>query len=310
MDEAQQAMKTRALVCVMLSACWLTLVLNEATRTFAFWNLVVQLAIFLPFANLPAWANNRLSYVDFAWPVGLGAIGIQAFFLAEAPTPRTIVVASFYTIVGLRMGVWGAHIYVGHEELPRYQYQRWRWKRAGFRSERLSVQYEICVQLMANASFLALPAILIATNVSRTLNALEICAIMIWVACYALESLADWQKRRFGQGVGHSADDVCDVGLWHYSRHPNYFFQWMQWVALVALALPSACALYGRIPPAFVCLLGAALIWVTRMMYTTMVHYTGAVPAEYYSLRKRPGYADYQSKVNRFFPGPRKSPKP
>jgi len=41
-------------------------------------------------------------------------------------------------------------------------------------------------------------------------------------------------------------------------------------------------------------------------MYKTLVFTTGAVPSEYYSLQKRPGYKEYQQQTNRFFPGPRR----
>lgn len=54
-------------------------------------------------------------------------------------------------------------------------------------------------------------------------------------------------------------------------------------------------------------LLGAGLLFVSKIMYTTLVHYTGAVPAEYYSVKKRPGHKAYQMETNRFFPGPVKN---
>ncbi|WP_431783499.1 DUF1295 domain-containing protein [Streptomyces chumphonensis] len=302
-------MKTRVVWCVLFLACWLALVLAEPTRTFALWNLVVQLVIFVPTACVPAWRTGRMSYVDFAWPCGLAAVGVQTFFFAESLTPLTLTVAVFYTVVGTRMSVWGALLYKPGwltAELPRYQYQRRRWERAGFRSERVSVQYEILVQAMANASFLALPALLISTNASSRLVAWEYAAIALGLVAWSFESLADLQKRRFLGGYARTGRDICDVGLWRHSRHPNYFGQWMQWVALVALAAPSAFALHDRVPPAALLVLSLALLWVVRMMYSTMVHYTGAVPAEYFSVRKRPAYAEYQATVNRFFPGPRR----
>jgi steroid 5-alpha reductase family enzyme len=48
------------------------------------------------------------------------------------------------------------------------------------------------------------------------------------------------------------------------------------------------------------------LLFLVKAIYTVMVHYSGAVPAEHYSVLKRPGYRQYQAEVNRFFPGPRK----
>jgi steroid 5-alpha reductase family enzyme len=118
--------------------------------------------------------------------------------------------------------------------------------------------------------------------------------------------VADLQKSRFTGGYGNTGTGICDVGLWRYSRHPNYFGQWVQWVALVGLALPSLAALRDATPAvAWVGLL-VFLLMDAGAMYSTLVHYTGAVPAEHYSVRKRPAYAEYQATANRFFPGPRR----
>ena len=51
-------------------------------------------------------------------------------------------------------------------------------------------------------------------------------------------------------------------------------------------------------------ILGLGLLFISRLMYTTLVYYTGAIPSEYYSLQKRPGYKSYQESTNIFFPGP------
>ena len=53
-------------------------------------------------------------------------------------------------------------------------------------------------------------------------------------------------------------------------------------------------------------LLGLGLLFTSRMMYTTLVYHTGAIPSEYYSLKKRPDYKTYQETTNIFFPGPKK----
>lgn len=301
--------KSRILWCTSFAICWATLLLAAATRGFAFANLLVQLAIFLPFANLPAWRNNRLSYVDFAWPAGLVAIGVQLVLFAEARTMPALALAGIYVLVGLRMAVWASQLYrpgVLKRDLPRYEYQRQRWARAGFRSERFSVQYEILVQAMANSSFLAVPAYLVATDASRAFGAWDAACIALWLAAYAFESVADLQKRRFARANAARRDAVCDVGLWRFSRHPNYFGQWLQWIALVAFAAPSLLALRGEVRVAALVVLALSLAWVVYVMYGTLVYHTGAVPAEHFSRRKRPGYADYQATVNRFFPGPRR----
>ena len=303
-------MKARILWCLMFAVCFSTVVLLPSTRDFALANLLVQLAIFIPFANFPAWRNIRLSYVDFAWPAGVAAIGIQLVVFAEARTPLVLAVAAIHAFVGVRMAFWAMHMYrpgVLTRDLPRYEYQRRRWERAGFRSERISVQYEILVQGMANMSFLAMPAYLVSTDASASLTPWHATWIVVWVAAYAFESIADLQKRRYARADASHRKGVCDVGLWRYSRHPNYFGQWVQWIALVALALPSLLALHGAVPIFAFAVLALSLLWVVRLMYGTLVYYTGAIPAEHFSRLKRPAYAEYQAAVNRFFPGPRRS---
>ena len=117
------------------------------------------------------------------------------------------------------------------------------------------------------------------------------------------------QKLKFLQKMKKAGkkNSVCNVGLWRYSRHPNYFAEWLVWTAMVIASIPSWLALYTQVHLIKWLLLGAGLLFVSKIMYTTLVHYTGAVPAEYYSLKKRAEYKNYQMETNRFFPGPFKN---
>ena len=109
-------------------------------------------------------------------------------------------------------------------------------------------------------------------------------------------------------------NQVCNVGLWKYSRHPNYFSEWMVWNGLIVLAIPSWLNL-GTIEASFLSnqpsfilwfFVGLGLLYASRMMYVTLVYTTGAEPSEYFSAQKRDGYRVYQATTNRFFPGPQK----
>ena len=302
-------MKARILWCILFLVCASALVASAPTRDFALCNALVQLGLFVPFAHVPAWRSNRLSYVDFAWPAGVATLGVQLLVFAEALTWLTVLAATIHLFVGLRMAFWAAHMYrpgVLTRDLPRYEYQRQRWARAGFRSERFSVQYEIAVQAMANMSFLAMPALLIVADPKTAFTPWHAACVALWLAAYVFESTADWQKRRYTRSPGSDRKGVCEIGLWRYSRHPNYFGQWLQWIALAALALPSLLALRGALPVVAFIVFALALAWMIYLMYSTLVFYTGAVPAEHFSRLKRPAYADYQLRVNRFFPGPRR----
>ncbi len=293
-------------------AGWALLFFTTDLIQLGWMNGIAQLALFSFVACLPAWKTGRLSYVDIAWPLGLAVIGGITLALANGNGVRNLVVSLVYIFIGLRMGLGALKMLrMGYfqKEFPRYQYQRLRWERKGVTNVSLMIQVEILVQGIANMSFLAFPAFLIATNPSDSIHVLEIIGLLLWVGSFLMESIADTQKLAFLRTMKDQGlkNQVCNVGLWRYSRHPNYFAEWMVWNALVIAAIPSWLARFEQDNIVVWTLLGLGLIFVTRMMYVTLLHYTGAKPAEYFSVQKRPAYKTYQKTTNMFFPGPYKS---
>ncbi|GLZ27866.1 hypothetical protein Lesp02_00560 [Lentzea sp. NBRC 105346] len=286
------------------------LLLAPATAGPAWWNLGTQVVLFTLLAAVPGYLTRHVSYVDVAWPWGLVGIGVVTVLTADRLSAVTVAAAVAYLAMGARMGLWSLVLATRHGwwtpgapkvELPRYRYQRRRWERQGFRSETWSVQYEIWLQGLANASVLAVPAFIVAADPQRRLSVWTAIALTLWAGSYVLESVADRQKQRF---AARGERGTCDRGLWRYSRHPNYFFQWMQWNALVLLALPSLPARFHDTTPVVLALLALGLFLASWTLYVTLTKHTGARPAEYYSVRKRPDYARYQATTNMFFPGP------
>lgn len=62
--------------------------------------------------------------------------------------------------------------------------------------------------------------------------------LAIWLVGFAIESVADWQKRQFQRQVMKSSPFICS-GLWRYSRHPNYFGEIVLWCGVAVIALPA-----------------------------------------------------------------------
>ena len=276
----------------------------ENFQNFLLINLISQIFIFLFIVCIPAYFTERMSYVDIAWPFGLIAIGIISFFYGNGYLLKKSIISMLYIIAGLRMGI-GALILLKkgylNKELPRYSYQRIRWKKKGFINDKFSVQYEILLQCFANATFLAIPAILISNNSSQSFSIIEITGFLVWVIFFFLEHISDLQKQKFliNAKKNNLKNQVCNVGLWKYTRHPNYFSEWMIWNGLIIASFSSLL-----VNNSMIVFLGTttSLLYITILMYQTLVFLTGAIPSEYYSLIRRPDYKKYKQTTNMFFP--------
>ena len=290
----------------------LILILSTATfSTIAMINSVLQAILFLLVVCIPIWRTGRMSYVDIGWPWGLVLLGLVSLIYSDGYWLRSFMISALVILVGLRMGLGAVNMWrlgLLQKEFPRYQYQRILWQQEGKTNTALALQVDAISQGLANASFLAFPIFIIASNPSPEFALLELVGLIIWLFAFAMESIADMQKVRFLRAMKAEGKQrqVCNVGLWQYCRHPNYFAEWMVWNGLVIAAIPSWLALRGAESDLVWLLLGLGLLLASKFMYSTLVYITGAVPSEYYSAQKRPGYKEYQQQTNRFFPGPRK----
>ena len=291
---------------------WALLLYSSTFSNLGLINGLGQLVLFALVVCLPIWRTERMSYVDIGWPWGLVLLGLISYWLSDGYWLRSLLVSGIVILIGLRMGMGALKMWrmgLLKKEFPRYQYQRILWQKEGKTNTQLALQVDAISQALANASFLAFPVFIIASNRSEQFQLLELVGLAIWILAFAMESIADLQKVRFLKAMKKLGKQrqVCNIGLWKYCRHPNYFAEWMVWNGLVIAAIPSWLALRGAESEALWLLLGLGLLLASKFMYSTLVYITGAVPSEYYSVQKRPGYRDYQQQTNRFFPGPRKS---
>jgi steroid 5-alpha reductase family enzyme len=112
----------------------------------------------------------------------------------------------------------------------------------------------------------------------------------LWLGALCGEALADRQLGRFKADPTNKGR-VMDQGLWRWSRHPNYFFEWLLWVAFVLPGLLAPWGLLTLLAPA------AMLFFVLKV--------TGIPPSEAQALRSRgEAYRAYQRRVSPFFPLP------
>lgn len=291
--------------------CWILLFYSNSFQSIAIINGIAQLILFLFVVCIPIWITKRMSYVDIGWPWGVALIGIIAYCLSNNITLTQSLIMIAYVLIGSRMGLGALKMWslgLLNKEFPRYEYQKIRWKKSGKSNEQLAMQIEALSQGLANASFLAIPIFLVFASPLTTISFLEIFGFILFALALIFETVADYQKILFLQKMKrlNKRNMVCDVGLWRYTRHPNYFAEWMVWNGLIIASVPSYIALFDSEIFWLWIFIGIALLYTSRIMYITLVYLTGAVPSEYYSTQKRPAYKAYQQSTNIFFPGPKK----
>ncbi len=281
---------------------------SNSFQSIAIINGIAQLILFLFVVCIPIWRTKRMSYVDIGWPWGVALIGIIAYCFSDNVTLTKILMVIAYVLIGSRMGLGALRMWslgLLNKEFPRYEYQKIRWKKSGKSNEKLAMQIEALSQGLANASFLAIPIFLISVSPFTQLSTLEIIGFTIFIFSIVFETVADYQKLKFLKEMKrqNKQNMVCDIGLWKYTRHPNYFAEWMVWNGLIIASIPSYISLFDSEIFWLWILLGVALLYTSRIMYITLVYLTGAVPSEHYSVQKRPAYKAYQQSTNIFFPG-------
>ena len=289
-------------------ACWILLFNSNNFQSIALINGISQLVLFLFVVCIPIWKTGRMSYVDIGWPWGVALIGLITYCQINTITLSKTLVITAYILIGSRMGLGALKMWsmgLLKKEFPRYEYQKIRWEKSNKTNTSLAMQVEALSQGLANASFLAIPIFLISVSPLSKLSTLEIVGFTIVILSLVFETIADYQKLKFLKEMKrqNKQNIVCDVGLWKYTRHPNYFAEWMVWNGLIIASIPSYISLFDSEGLWLWIMIGIALLYTSRIMYITLVYLTGAVPSEYYSAQKRPEYKSYQKSTNIFFPG-------
>lgn len=237
--------------------------------------------------------TGKAGYGDVFWSFGVGLAGV---FLALAPLEpgdpvgiRQLLVATLVALWSLRLG---AHVLTrtlrGGED-PRYA----KLKRDWGRETRSRMFWFLQVHAITIA-LLALTIFVAARNPRPELDWRDWLGFAIVAAGILGESISDQQLKAFAATPGNHRR-VCDVGLWSWSRHPNYFFEFMGWLAYPVIALEPA----GDYPWGWAALTGPAL------MFWLLVFGSGIPPLERSLLESRgEAFRRYQRRVSAFVPLP------
>ena len=238
--------------------------------------MAILWAIHLPLRNA--------AIVDFGWALGLPICAVIYGVMAPGYGPRKWLIATMVCIWGLRLAFYLLFTRViGQPEEGRYQQIRKNW------ATNVPLKFFFFFQFQALLDVvLSVPFLIAAMNRRPELHWLEYAAAGLWLIAFLGEAAADAQLKAFKVDTANKGK-TCRSGLWNYSHHPNYFFEWLIWMAYATFASASP---YGWL--SFLC---------PAMMLYFLFKVTGIPATEEQALRTRgEDYRQYQQTTSAFVP--------
>jgi steroid 5-alpha reductase family enzyme len=260
-----------------------------------FISTAVAVTLELCVAMATAWwmqqRTGKSGFVDSFWTFGVGGGAIVAALvpLSGQVSARQLLVAALAAIWSLRLG---GHIVSRNRATgddPRYRHMIEEWGADAPRGMFWFLQSQAAAGVVFALSIAAA-----AHNPVPRLRWQDFAGMLIALVAVSGETLADRELQKF-RADPKNRGDICNVGLWRWSRHPNYFFEWLTWFAYPVIAID----LSGRNP------LGWFALAAPILMYWLLVHVSGIPPLEQHMGQTRgAAFYAYQRRTSAFFPWP------
>jgi len=243
------------------------------------------LAVAMVFLWLLSLQRKDSSIVDIFWGLGFVLVAWIGVARGHGPLPRKLLVAALVTVWGARLAGYLAWRNLGHGEDPRYQAMR---RRHGARWPLRSLVIVFGLQ-GALIWIISLP-LLVALSLPSpaAIGPIEVVGAAVTLVGVAFESIGDIQLAAWKRDPAHKGR-VMDRGLWRYTRHPNYFGDFLVWWGLYGIAAATGIGAWTIVSPA--------------LMSFLLLRVSGVTLLEA-ALKKRPGYDDYVRRTSAFFPLP------
>ena len=228
-------------------------------------------------------ARRDATIVDAGWAFGIGLLALFYAVVADGDPRRRLLLAVLAGLWSFRLTGHLMRRVLAPEEDGRYRMLREKW------GEKAQAYFAVFFQVQAGLSVLfSIPLLVVARNPQPAFTVWDGLGVLVWVVAVAGESTADAQLARFLADPANRGK-TCDRGLWRYSRHPNYFFEWLHWWAYVFLAVGA--------PWSGMALAGPAL------MLLFLYKLTGIPYTEQRALASRgENYREYQRRTSAFIP--------
>lgn len=228
--------------------------------------------------------QRNAGIVDIGWGIGFLIAAWSYFFLGSGDLLKMIAVTTMATIWAVRLIAYIFLRYRSDKEDPRYTKMRQRW--GGDPNDMLFLMMFIFQGTLV--VLISLPFFFVNFGSASEWTRWEFIGMGVWLLGIVGESFADSQLAAFNKNPNNEGK-VLQKGLWRFSRHPNYFFEFIVWVGFFLFALPSYGGIFSIISPLLILVL--------------LVKVSGIPPAEEQSLETKGDlYRDYQRRTSAFIP--------
>lgn len=221
--------------------------------------------------------------VDVVWACSIFAA--TCFLLLKLGTfdLRHVIIASLAMFWSLRLSIYlFLRMHKSKQEDSRYKTMR------SAMGERAQLGFLIFYQVQALfVTIFVTPIAVALMTTESSLTLFDFIAIALFVIAITGESIADRQLMRF-KALHQGKNKTCNVGLWRYSRHPNYFFEWIHWFAYPLFSYNSEYFWISCLAP--------------FVMLIFLLRFTGIPHVEREALKNKPDYKAYMQSTSMFIP--------
>jgi len=204
--------------------------------------------------------KNDTSIANFTWGGGVMLVSLYTFFALSLFLPRQIIVTAIIAVWSTRLSIHLYKRYTGHD--PRFLL--WKWQ--GFKALVINIIW-IFGQAILIAIMSSPVAIVNISNV-RGLTLIDTIGFFIWIFGFFFEMVSDHQLFVFMSNPSNKGK-VMRYGLWHYSRHPNYFGEIVMWwgIYIIALSVPYGwTSIIAPVTITFLIIFITGIPWIEKTM--------------------------------------------
>jgi steroid 5-alpha reductase family enzyme len=248
--------------------------------------VIALIGLVVIFSAVWAWQlkTGNAGMVDPVWAYSLGAVAVLYAMLGTGNPLSRALSALGGLLWGVRLGTHLWRRNYGQAEDARYRRFREEWGDHAASRIFWFFQLQVVISMLLSIAFLV-PSYRTDTPAAGW----SVLAVVLWIASVVGEGAADRQLRDFRADPANH-DTVCRAGLWRYSRHPNYFFECVHWLAYIALSIGTPWGWFTLLPPVL-------MAWL-------LLKLSGIPLLEESMAKRRPGYAEYMRTTSALIPWP------